>query len=371
MVRADAVLIGGLATGPAGSAVEVEVSLETGGAVVNATQNDLGFDVVHAPINALANGKPDCVVNPEINKESTAFSFQPPGCVGMACTAVRTAVISFAHVNDPIPDGAWLYRCNVQISPSAPVGTYSMPMSNLDVTAPGPVTLPSSAVNALVTVVNVSTLPTQPCVGDANGDSVVSIAEVQQAVASFLIGCPLLKDDGDGTVTDTLTGLMWEKKTHDGTLHDVSSTYQWTGTGDSQPTGTLFSVFLSGLNGGATGVGNCQSPDGTAQTGGFAGHCDWRLPTVAELRTILLAPSPCSVMPCVDQVTFGPTVASAYWSSTSSTNFTEVWTVNFHDGSVGERLKSASQAAVRAVRGGVAGNNTAALPAATPTPGVF
>src|SRR5687768_14661896 len=48
-----------------------------------------------------------------------------------------------------------------------------------------------------------------------------------------------ITDNGDGTITDHLTGLMWEKKT--GTvgivpalpsLHDVNNTYAWcSGTG--------------------------------------------------------------------------------------------------------------------------------------------
>src|SRR5256885_1086386 len=40
-------------------------------------------------------------------------------------------------------------------------------------------------------------------------------------------------DNGDGTVTDNMTGLMWEKKSPAGTgdVHDVLNTWTWTVTG--------------------------------------------------------------------------------------------------------------------------------------------
>ncbi|HXQ21453.1 MAG TPA: hypothetical protein VN812_07255, partial [Candidatus Acidoferrales bacterium] len=34
-------------------------------------------------------------------------------------------------------------------------------------------------------------------------------------------------DNGDGTVSDLNTGLMWEKKTNDGSVHDESNVYTW------------------------------------------------------------------------------------------------------------------------------------------------
>src|SRR5205809_4997267 len=41
-------------------------------------------------------------------------------------------------------------------------------------------------------------------------------------------GAPLAYvDEGDGTVTDVNTGLMWEKLSHDGTAHDKDNLYTW------------------------------------------------------------------------------------------------------------------------------------------------
>jgi hypothetical protein len=69
-------------------------------------------------------------------------------------------------------------------------------------------------------------------------------------------------DNGDGTVTDNATGLMWEKKT--GTVnstycpgnsttdvHDVNNCYTWSValTDIADPTGTLYDVLLWQLNG--------------------------------------------------------------------------------------------------------------------------
>jgi hypothetical protein len=34
-------------------------------------------------------------------------------------------------------------------------------------------------------------------------------------------------DNGDGTITDNTTGLMWEKITDDGSIHDVNNVYTW------------------------------------------------------------------------------------------------------------------------------------------------
>jgi hypothetical protein len=69
-------------------------------------------------------------------------------------------------------------------------------------------------------------------------------------------------DNGDGTITDARTGLMWEKQSDDGSLNDQDDMYTWA---------DAFAVKIAGLNAGS----------------GFAGYTDWRLPNVNELQTIL------------------------------------------------------------------------------------
>ena len=106
-------------------------------------------------------------------------------------------------------------------------------------------------------------------------------------LAAWLAGTRWV-DNGDGTATDSTTGLQWELKTNDGSVHDKDDAYVWSATEDgTAPDGTAFTVFLGTLNGSADGV--C-----------FAGHCDWRLPTKIELEGIFdgSVPGCGTVAPC-------------------------------------------------------------------------
>jgi len=144
----------------------------------------------------------------------------------------------------------------------------------------------------------------------------------------------------EGTVTDKLTGLQWEQKTDDGSVHDTDNLYTWSASaGSANADGTVYTSFLATLNG----------------AGCFANHCDWRLPTISELLTILLEePYPCTTSPCIDQTIFGPLASSGDWTSkTCNVVASAAWSVNFHNGNVFYQSKNAQFAHVRAVRGGV------------------
>jgi hypothetical protein len=54
---------------------------------------------------------------------------------------------------------------------------------------------------------------------------------------------------------------------------DKDNVYTWSdSTDEDAPNGSAFT----------------ESTDGAAVTGGYAGHCDWRLPQADELQSILL-----------------------------------------------------------------------------------
>lgn len=152
-------------------------------------------------------------------------------------------------------------------------------------------------------------------------------------------------DNGDGTITDNATGLMWEKKSNDGGIHDLDNTYTW-GMNSSPYTmnGTMVTTFLAALN----------------ADGGFAGYTDWRLPNRTELLTLtdIGAVQPtfnqfntgcaplCSVLTC------SCTAWSTYWSSSTYQNGAmNAWFVEFGIGGMDTSSKINSNK-VRAVRGG-------------------
>jgi hypothetical protein len=163
-------------------------------------------------------------------------------------------------------------------------------------------------------------------------------------------------DNGDGTVTDNKTGLMWEKELASSnpgctsasqTSRDVrceQNTYTWSAASPYiEPTGTLYTEFLVKLN-----LDYTNDPVKTC----FANHCDWRIPTIDELQSILLAFYPrCYSTPCIDP-TFGPTEGSGYWSSGSLAGSPgSAWGVSFGNGG-GNFVKKSNAYYARAVRGG-------------------
>ena len=118
--------------------------------------------------------------------------------------------------------------------------------------------------------------------------------------------------NGDKTVTDTLTGLMWQQE-----IPEII--YDWRSA----------LAYCAGLS--------------------LAVFDDWRLPNHRELASIV----DYSVYgPAIDELFFPGTKRSYYWSSTTvaGTNFASV--VSFNDGTVGLGIGKEGNGFVRAVRGG-------------------
>lgn len=179
----------------------------------------------------------------------------------------------------------------------------------------------------------------QPRLGKCRLKYAAAWAKLQRKATGTGVLCDNSRYDTSvaGTVTDRLTGLQWEQKTNDATIHDKDNTYAWSATG-SDADGTAHTSFLATLN-----SGPC-----------FAGQCDWRLPTRAELETILSEGYPCTTSPCIDQVAFGPTPTPSYYLTSTSLvgSPTSAWNVFFADGGVFGHDKIFDWNA-RAVRGGL------------------
>ncbi|MFC1488583.1 DUF1566 domain-containing protein [Thermodesulfobacteriota bacterium] len=163
---------------------------------------------------------------------------------------------------------------------------------------------------------------------DANGD------DLEDTASSWVM------------VRDNVTGLIWEVKTDDSTIHDKDNTYTWY---DSNPEtnggyagtpgdGTDTEDFISNLN-----------------ASSFGGFSDWRLPTVKELASIVKSES---YSPAINFNYFPKTVSSLYWPSTTFAGDTHwAWTVDFYDGGIDYSFFKSSSYYVRAVRGGQSDNS--------------
>ena len=108
-------------------------------------------------------------------------------------------------------------------------------------------------------------------------------------------------DNGDGTISDLSTGLMWAKDGN-GPGCNNGGTLDWEDAVD----------FAEALE--------------------FAGYDDWYLPEIKELETIV---DYSAANPAIDPTAFPNCQSSYYWSSTTHAHFTDyAWFVYFYDGYV-------------------------------------
>jgi hypothetical protein len=134
--------------------------------------------------------------------------------------------------------------------------------------------------------------------------------------SDFSINPPFFVQNGDGTVTDTVTGLMWQK-----------------------------------TDGGEMTIENARTYCDNLT---LAGYSDWRLPTAHESFSIL---NQDHANPALDVSVFGTTAAEYWWTSNRQANdSTKIWVTNA-GGGIGNHPKSETVSAggtkkfhVRAVR---------------------
>ncbi len=124
---------------------------------------------------------------------------------------------------------------------------------------------------------------------------------------------PVFVDNGNGTVSDNFTELMWQQEDD--------------GSGRTWEEAIIYCENLSHAN-----------------------YVDWRLPNNKELKSIADYSLPNLA---VNSIFFPNAKSSDYWSSTTAANSSnEAWSVSFDSGYISRNAKSPSGRLVRCVRGG-------------------
>jgi len=149
---------------------------------------------------------------------------------------------------------------------------------------------------------------------DLNGNLISCTGTGQDAV--HISNSMSYTDNGDGTVTDNVTGLMWQKQ-DDGTQRT------WSAAG----------TYCSTL--------------------GDGGHSDWRMPAIMELMGIVNYGN--ALAPTINTTYFPNTNPYTYYWSSTTYAYLKVpawWGVDFSDGFAGGYNELYGPSYVRCVRGG-------------------
>jgi hypothetical protein len=166
------------------------------------------------------------------------------------------------------------------------------------------------------------------------------------------------RDEGNGTIKDRNTKLVWEKKSNDGGIHNQGTRLTWDEAFDYVNTLNNICANDETVDCSVNGDADCAGVGGLC---GFTGKRDWRLPNEKELQSIVnfevFNPVVSSEFNtnCVagsTVLTGSCTAVAAYWSSTTFTiNPNAAWLLDFSLGDV-FAVNKFFTLFVRAVRGG-------------------
>ncbi len=127
-------------------------------------------------------------------------------------------------------------------------------------------------------------------------------------------------DNGDGTITDNDTGLMWMKQSADIDNDNISDAIDFMSWKDAL-------IYCENLE--------------------YSGYTDWRLPNINELRTLVDFEKS---KPGIDEEYF-PKTLDRYWSSTTAKGTpNNAWTLFFKYNGVWDYAEKLELNSVRAVR---------------------
>ena len=225
---------------------------------------------------------------------------------------------------------SWVYALGLVVTPSAPVASVAVVApARLDIALTiAPSVPPPKGVDGARDKADLAKPVESAKAGAKRAAHKETAHAPKQAVTATTEGLLVngYRDNGNGTVTDVATGLQWMRFSlgqawRGGTCIGLAKRYQWQ---DAQNA-------VRGLN----------------LNGGFAGHRDWRLPSKADLLSLVYCSSgrpkiwndtgrPCEgeyKKPTIVQPAFPNTPSSEFWSGSPVANYSDsAWYVSFSCG---------------------------------------
>ncbi len=204
---------------------------------VGAVQLDLRLPQAKVWIGAKTSGRPDCAVDPGLERPQSIFSYLPSGCRVAepgSCRGVRVLIFGLMDAEE-IPDGAALFTCVLTVGADAPIGPQLIRLENSVMSSLSGLRLPAAdTTDGLLLIENppgstptrtASPSPTPTpsptsspssmvCAGDCDGNGEVSVNELLLLINRVLGMAPDdlcragdLDKDGKITVDEVLIAL--------------------------------------------------------------------------------------------------------------------------------------------------------------------